>query len=355
MLRKNHLLVALFIIWICSCTTPKAPVTSESANSNRPSTTSKSTASSVQELNFGPHSPIQFNAIRSEARAPITFNSERDLQLRLRNGGTVLISESDLVTGEPNFSKRGLQYMALDTLELNKGARIVTGGNDLIIIANKIISEDGAIIAFTKKTRKAASATSPGNPGSPGVSGDTVMLIAINGIEGRLHVDLSGQDGGDGAKGITGQVGRHGDRGDQAVWTLLNCNKGGGNGSDGGTGEKGGAGGAAGNGGNGGTFLLYNVGPAPIPAADWDYVKKGGTRGTPGKGGDGGPGGPGGQGASGGGPCRNGKPGHTGPRGQRGDSGSKGFNGSEGTSLVKNMNLELVMKMIKTAELNKAQ
>jgi len=50
-----------------------------------------------------------------------------------------VVSESDLVTGEPNFQKRGLQFMALDTLELKKGARIVTGGNDLVIFANKII------------------------------------------------------------------------------------------------------------------------------------------------------------------------------------------------------------------------
>jgi len=28
--------------------------------------------------------------------------------------------------------------MALDTLKLKKGARIVTGGNDLVILANKI-------------------------------------------------------------------------------------------------------------------------------------------------------------------------------------------------------------------------
>lgn len=159
----------------------------EAQNVSNPSTSGHQNPSGPQVLNFGKGNPIGFDAIKSEAKAPVTFNSEQEFQIRLKNGGTVIISESNLVTGEPNFQKRGLQFMALDTLQLKKGAKIVTGGNDLVIFANKIISEDGSIVAFTDKTHKASDATAAGGSGNPGVDGGTVTLIAINGVDGRLH------------------------------------------------------------------------------------------------------------------------------------------------------------------------
>jgi hypothetical protein len=90
-------------------------------------------SSGPQEIDSGPKNSVLFTAVKAEARAPVVFNSEPEFQIRLNSGGTVEISESDPVTGEPNFQKRGLQFMALDTLELKKWARIVTGGNGLVI------------------------------------------------------------------------------------------------------------------------------------------------------------------------------------------------------------------------------
>ena len=63
-------------------------------------------------------------------RAAINLNSEPRFSTEAEEWWEVIVNESDLVTGAPSFQKRGLQFMALDTLELRKGARIVTGGND---------------------------------------------------------------------------------------------------------------------------------------------------------------------------------------------------------------------------------
>jgi len=305
-----------------------------------------------QKIDFGKGNSVPFTAIRTEAVAPVPTYNEDAFRLRLKNGGTVAFSQSDVVIGEPNFQQRSLQFMALDTLKLLKGARIVTGGNDLVIIANKIVSEDGYIVAFTDKTRRAKDGVGTGAPGAPGVSGGTVTLIALDGIEGRLHIDLSGQVGGDGQQGAVGSTGTTGLKGDQPVWTLINCNKDGGNGSPGGNGGKGGAGGAAGNGGHGGTFLLYNVGPTPIPSAYYDFVANAGQPGTPGPGGPGGEGGLGGVGGDGGGPCHSGQQGQPGNQGPTGDTGSAGVSGSPGTTLVTNMDFELTLKTTKQLPLN---
>jgi hypothetical protein len=300
-----------------------------------------------QEIDFGKGNPVQLTTVRAEARAPIAFNTGQELQIRLKSGGTVVISESDLVTGDPNFGKRGLQFMALDTLELKKGARIVTGGNDFVVFANKIISEDGAIVAFTDKTRKAADFTAVGGPGAPGVSGGTVTLIAINGIEGRLRVDLSGEDGGNGATGAPGVRGQDGAKGENADWTLLNCQHDGGGGTAGANGGQGATGGPAGNGGHGGSLFLYNVSDKPVAQAFYDFVAKAGDAGEPGTGGTGGAAGLGGEGGNGGGPCHGGPRGANGNPGPQGSRGPGGKAGSQGQALVRNMDLELLIKTSK--------
>jgi hypothetical protein len=105
-----------------------------------------------------------------------------------------------------------LPILGLDTLILRKKARIVTGGNDLVIYANKIVSEDGTIVAFDDKSAKAANATAVGGAGAPGVPGGTVTVIAVNGIDGILHVDLSGQVGGNGAQAAADPEGGRGGR-----------------------------------------------------------------------------------------------------------------------------------------------
>lgn len=308
-----------------------------------------------QQIDFGKGSAVPFSAVREEAKEPISLNSEPEFQLRLKNGGTVVISESDLETGKPNFQQRGLQFMALDTLQLKKGARIVTGGNDLVIFANKIVSEDGSIVAFTDADRTAKNATTVGGGGSPGVSGGTVTLIAINGIDGRLHVDLGGQNGGDGATGAQGANGANGAKGEDSESTPFGCAHGGGGGLPGSAGQKGATGGPAGNGGSGGSFFLYNVGDQPVPTAVWEYVANAGLAGRPGNGGLGGRGGHGGDGGNGGGFCGGGPPGANGQDGSQGDSGPVGINGGVGNSLVTNMEFELLIQKAKSIPLGAAQ
>ena len=177
--------------------------------------TAPAPAAGPQVLDFGKDNPIPFSLINEAARAPIEFNTEADMQLRLKNGGTVQIGESDLTFNQANPKKRALQYMAVDVLELKAGAKIITNGTDLVIVANKIVSEDGSIIAFDKN-RAAANATATGGAGQSGADGGSVTLIAINGVEGRIHVDLSAQNGGDGAPGADAANGAPGGKGENA-------------------------------------------------------------------------------------------------------------------------------------------
>jgi hypothetical protein len=300
-----------------------------------------------QILDFGRGGRIPVDALSQEARTPIPFNSGPQVVADLASHGKVVIRKSTVVVGEPDFQKRSVFFLYLDTLELLDHAGIVTGGNDLVIICNKLKAEDATITAFTEKTKKAADASATGGAGVPGVSGGTVTIIAINGIEGRLHVDLSGEDGGNGANGQLGANGLPGAKGENPEWGLFGCSHGGGDGLPGTPGQRGATGGPAGNGGSGGAFFLYNAGRDPIPTAAFEFVANSGNPGTSGPGGEGGIGGHGGDGGNGGGPCSGGHPGPNGANGANGETGQPGRQGSAGTSLVQNLDLELLVKNVR--------
>lgn len=303
-----------------------------------------------QELDFGKGNSVPFAALAEEPKAPMSFVSEDAFKLRLKNGGTVSVSQSDLVLGAPEFRKRGLFVLGMDVLELKKGARIVTGGNDLVIYTNKVISEGGEIISFDDKSKKAANAMSAGGAGSPGVSGGTVSIFAVNGIEGRLSINLRGQEGGDGAQGNRGADGQMGMQGYGAQTFLGVCQSPGTSGAPGSPGQRGATGGPTGHGGSGGTFILYNVGATPIPGASWEFSAAAGDPGKPGDGGPGGNGGAGGLGGSGYGLCRNGPRGAWGSNGQPGDAGSPGLSGAPGNYFVRNLDFESLLKTGKSLQ-----
>jgi hypothetical protein len=309
-----------------------------------------STQSNRQEIDLGKGTAVPLAAVREEAKAPISFSDEKSFQARLKSGGIVSIAESDMVIGEPNYEKSNPQFLALDTLELKKGARIVTGGNNLVIFVNKVISEDGGVVAMTDKTINAANGAGVGARGIPGVSGGTVTIFTVNGIEGRLHVNLSGQNGGNGVKGATGQQGPPGVKGANAQMQYAippYCKAGGQDGQPGHKGLPGLQGGAGGNGGQGGFLAIYTIGSSPVPAASWDFTGDPGKGGTPGGGGDGGPGGVGGEGGNGEGTCGGGHGAGSGPQGDPGPTGDAGLVPAKGNSISKNVDLEFVIKSTK--------
>ena len=295
---------------------------------------------------------VDFATVAQEAKKPLPAQmSVVDFTARLKEGGTFSLSGGDLVLAPADFAKDTMFFLALDTLELKNGARIVTNGNTLVVFANTVLSEDGGVVAFRDDERKAASGGSAEH-GSPGVPGRLVSFHVIQKITGILHVDLGGQDGGDGGPGRQGTPGVMGVKGDPAVWDVLplppfcNCRRGGGGGSPGSAGGTGERGQDGGNGGSGGIIELINVGPTPIPTASYTFKSEGGKPGVGGSGGPGGPGGEGGLGGDGGGCCGNGPRGAGGAPGQPGPPGSSGSVPNAGQAIVKNLDLEFIVKHI---------
>jgi hypothetical protein len=302
------------------------------------------TSAAAQTIEVPSGFPVPMSLVNEKIKAPPAANlTPEQFRLRLNEGGRLSISGGDLVLGSPNFAKNETIFLALDELELKRGARIITGGNTLVIFANRITSEDAVITAFKDDTH---SATNGGvaSPGNPGDSAGLVSIHVIDRLDGILHVDLSGQNGGDGGSGIAGLPGTNGVKGDQAVSGTFNCDKGGGNGTDGSAGGVGGRGGDGGSGGQGGIFELFNIGPRPIPSASFTFH---GAAGDGGKGGPGGPGGAGGKAGDGGdgkGFCKGGKPGNNGVAGAAGTSGTSGARAGDGQAIAKNIDLKFVLE-----------
>lgn len=290
--------------------------------------------------------PVDLDSIPEAARKRFPLGmTEDDFNVRLAEGGQLVLDGNDLKLGEPDFHANSAAFIALDTLELRNGARIVTGGNIVTIIVNKLKSSNGAILAFKDSERKAADgadgigAGAQGMAGAPGDAGGAVSIHVIQSFDGHLTVDLSGQTGGRGGNGAPGAAGAPGARGHDAADEVLWCKHAGQDGHQGGTGLPGGNGGNGGAGGSGGVFYLFNVGTVPIDPASITFLAQGGAGGEPGAAGVGGPGGRGGEGGSGSRHCTGG---HAGPSGLQGSAGATGMPGpqaADGTFERRNLSL----------------
>jgi len=308
---------------------------------------------SAQKIEVPKGTKVEFAVVGKEAKAPMPAPmSVADFQVRLKQGGTFSLSGGDLVLAPADFGKNTTFFIAVDTLELKNGARIVTNGNTLVVFANNVVSENGGIISFREDERKAADG-GQGHAGKPGVPGRLVSFHVIQKLTGILNANLSGQDGGIGGPGSLGKPGSMGVKGDAPVWIALplppfcECKKGGGGGGPGSSGEPGGRGGDGGNGGSGGILEFYNVGAAPIPAASYTFRSDPGRPGNGGPGGPGGAGGEGGLGGDGGGCCGGGPRGAQGAPGQAGPPGAVGSLPNAGEVIVKNLELEFIVQHIR--------
>lgn len=290
------------------------------------------------------------------ARVSADIN-EDDFKLRLRSGGTMRLDNSIWKLGEPNFQANGLVFAALDVLELRNNSKIVTNGNTLVLFVNKFISEDGQIISFEDDFLKAKAGTdgqATGEAGRPGMPGDNAGLVSIHIIDeldGIVHVNLRGQNGGNGGNGVVGAKGFTGSPGADSVTVRIGglipiprCEREATSGSKGGTGQPGGHGGDGGVGGSGGIFQLFNLGTAPISDARYAFTAAAGQGGNGGTGANGGPGGDGGPGGRGSESCHGANGGPVGDQGQKGDDGNAGLNAAEGQKLVRNIDIEIVIR-----------
>jgi len=144
----------------------------------------------------------------------------------------------------------------------------------------------------------------PGGRGNKGVNGVNAPIVEIwvTEIDGKLVLDLKGQQGGIGGKGGNGEIAGNGQAGSVAVpgtdttWLgipNLTCKQGPGLGGDGGKGGNAGCGGDGGDGGNGGTAKIFYTSAVNLAKVTPNLQKgKGGQPGSPGIAGKGGKSGP---------------------------------------------------------------
>jgi len=143
-----------------------------------------------------------------------------------------------------------------------------------------------------------------GGRGGKGTNGAHAPIVEIwtTQIDGKLVLDLRGQQGGIGGKGGNGQIGGNGQMGASAVpgteetWLGIPnpvCKQGPGLGGDGGKGGNAGCGGDGGDGGNGGTLKLFYTSGVNLANVMTKLQKGvGGQPGSPGNPGAGGKSGP---------------------------------------------------------------
>lgn len=238
----------------------------------------------------------------------------------------VLDGVSLIVTPPAVGSSRSI---AVKSIELRNGARIISNGVNLEIDVGIIVSNKGSIISFDQTTRRRSGEAAQGSNGRSGLSAGAVILNGTLRNGDILVVSLPGQDGERGGLGYPGAAGAAGARGENGSDHLFDCAHGGGNGGNGSAGGKGGSGGNGGAGGDGGRLILR--GDLAKQRGQIDFSAPGGLGGEPGTGGPGGPGGPGGAGGSGTTYCRGGSAGAQGPGGPIGDPGVRGADGRVGT------------------------
>jgi hypothetical protein len=237
---------------------------------------------------------------------------------------SLTLNGTTLIVAEPGANKP--LNLRVNTLTLQNGAKIITNGNPLRIKAVMIKSSGGKIISFPETTRTPKDAPT-GDPGTAGLDGGTVEIDATD-LDGRLTVELPGQNGGKGGQGEAGAPGKAGTHGTDASDHLFDCARAGGAGGAGGNGEDGHQGANGGAAGKGGTLTLK--GGIKSRKNLIDFSAPPGKPGEKGPGGEGGQGGAGGQGGSGSVHCGGGPSGAPGLAGKKGPDGQPGAQAEHG-------------------------
>ena len=247
-------------------------------------------------------------------------------KLSFKPGGKLLL------TGP--FGDRSDRFILADTIEVSPGGEpaLITWERDESLPPGPEIgpAPNGYYSGGDGAPGTSGSDGQIGNPGLPGRNAPT-LYIFVNKIEGRLKIDVSGQDGGAGGPGQKGGDGGDGRAGRPGISSFIDCRSGGQNGGAGGRGGNGGKGGQGGRGGAGGVLIIASD-PGTLPSVkDLIFANvKGGKGGKGGAAGAYGEGGKGGGGGSGNGLCGGGSPGPNGMHGNKGDPGDIGQNGVEG-------------------------
>lgn len=243
----------------------------------------------------------------------------------LNNRKSLILNGTTLTVG-PVGGHRTLTIVA-NNLSLLNGAKIITNGNNLVLIANSMdFNNSAGIVAFSDSDAK-------GDLGKPGADGGRVEIFATSSVSGAIHISLVGQNGGDGSPGVKGAPGARGTKGSGGVDHVFDCASGAGKGGTGATGGTGTPGAPGNPGGDGGQLVLR---AAAIPDHDSHFVfekakSAGGSGGAGGPGGDAGPGGEGGDKST---YCKPGQGGDPGLPGSPGAAGGPGASGKPSGDVI---------------------
>lgn len=261
---------------------------------------------------------IQVSDLPAKFLDAIDINSESGVNASLASRDSLTLDGTTLIVG-PIGANRTVTLGA-KSIKLINGARIITNGNQLTLVARTMeFNNSGGIDSFSGENAKAGT-------GIAGSDGGRVEIYATKTVYGSLRMSLPGQGGGEGSAGAPGRQGAPGRRGDNGVDGFVDCHRGGTDGAQGGPGEPGGVGGTGAAGGNGGDLVLMGAAVKDYQS-HFPYQAPAGPGGPGGSGGPGGAGGPGGEGGSGSGHCGGG---HGGPAGPAGQPGAAGPNGPAG-------------------------
>lgn len=252
----------------------------------------------------------------------------------LRAAGDLTLNRTVLVIGAADQPPQTV-HLTARALKL-EGSTIVTNGHKLVIHAEQVVADGAskvvAIADDAPRKQPPGPAGSRAPDGRGGRAAGEVELYMLKPVEGRLVLDLEGQDGQDGADGGKGADGAAGAKGRSSKVKHGFCKRGAKPGGPGGDGAPGGHGGNGGDGGAGGLLnvVFYN---APVHVDRLVYDVDAGAPGRKGEAGAGGKGGPGGPRGSNRSPCswNSPDPGN-GPRGRDASAGQSGQDGKAGAA-----------------------
>ncbi len=194
-------------------------------------------------------SPNQDNDIEQE----YTFSNPDKRTFYIYAGDYILNAQSRL-WGDEN--------LVVIANHLTIEGQVLNNGNNIVLLANKITSKNGELVASGVDAPKTYDSGYPpsgngtnGNHGGDGQTGNSV-LVWCRSLEGEFKLKSVGGKGGTGQRGGSGYTGSQGANGQDGEYCT---NSSGAPGGAGGQGGPAGIGGNGGNGGNGGRILISTL------------------------------------------------------------------------------------------------
>src|ERR1035438_2325490 len=127
-----------------------------------------------------PAQAVQLSDLPQDLLNPVQTDSAAELTAQLNQRGSLTLNGSTLTLGPVGAGQT--VTIACRTLRLTNGARIITNGNHLVLVAlNARFGDNAGISAFSQENVKAA-------PAADGVSGGKIRINVLQSFSGSLRV-----------------------------------------------------------------------------------------------------------------------------------------------------------------------